>query len=560
MSAFWTLLKLQLYLRLSALKPANWLPKRSASAKEWRPLLMGFLFLFVIASILVWVLVIANAILRGLVQIGTPELLLSMVILLCMLLTLLVGFFHVTSVLFFSKDSAFLAGLPASSRAVMTARLSLVLLGEIALTALIFLPVCILYGVRTGQGALFYLRAVVLTPFIPCLPLTLAALLSFLLIRVSSLFRHRDRFAVIGGFLLIALVIPLQMRFYSFIPQNAGSDFLMKILSDNQAMLEEFLGGLPPVLWATAGVAVQGEWGLLSLALFLAVSAASAALPVLIAGRYLQLAIQQSEVFQGTRRRKLRDGDLVRRRSPVMALFVREWREVLRVPSYALNGLVGIVMLPIMMVALFLGTNGSSELSALLSELLRQAGGVKITLFGAAAMAAVCTVNMAGATAVSREGRLISFSRMIPVPYAAQLMAKQLFGFSINFLTCLTTAITLAALMPSEAGHILAAFTLGLLFGFSSNALSLALDASHPKLNWRNETEAIKQNAMALLSMVLGVAAGGVLGLGAWGLFTVGVSLTVIPWLLTIVLLASVLAAYTLLVRKAKGWYSRIEL
>lgn len=560
MSAFWTLLKLQLYLRLSALKPANWVPKHPGSAKEWKPLLMGALILFVIVSMMASILLIANGILWGLVQLGTPELLLSMVIMMCMLLTLLVGFFHVTSVLFFSRDSAFLAGLPASSRAVMAARLFLVLLGEIALTAVIFLPVCVLYGIRTGQDALFYLRAVAVTPFIPCLPLVLAALLSFLLIRVSSLFRHRDRFAVIGGFLLIALVIPLQMRFYSFIPQNAGSDFLMKILSDNRAMLEGLLGGLPPVLWATAGVAGHGGWGLLSLGLFLAVSAVSAALPVLIAGRYLQLAVLQSEVFQGTKRRKLKAGDLVRHRSPVMALFVREWREVLRVPSYALNGLVGIVMLPIMMVALYLGTNGSSELSALLSELLRQASGVKITLFGAAAMAAVCTVNMAGATAVSREGKQISFSRMIPVPYAAQLMAKQLFGFSINFLTCLTTAITLAALMPAEVGHILAAFALGLLFGFSSNALSLALDASHPKLNWRNETEAIKQNAMALLSMVLGVAAGGVLGLGVWGLFTIGVSLPLIAWLLTIVLLSSALAAYTLLVRRAKGWYSRIEL
>ncbi len=561
MSSFLVLLRMQLYLRLSALKPSHWLPKHPGDMREWKPLLMGLLFLVIIASVESTILLMANGLLSGFMQMNIPDLLLSTVIMICMALTLLVGFFHVTSILFFSRDSAFLSGLPVSSRSVMAVRLSVVLLGEMALTALIFLPVCVLYGIRTDQSVLFYLKAVIVAPLIPCIPLAVATLLASLLVRVSSLFRHRDRWTVIGGFVLIALVIPLQMQFYSRIPSDAGADFFMQILSDNRAMLEGLLGGLPPVLWATAGVTGQGEWSLLYLLLFIIASAAAYVLPLLIGGgRYLQLAILQNEAFQTTKRRKLTARDFSRNRSPLKALFIREWKEVLRVPSYALNGLIGIVMMPIMMVAMFLGMKGSSELTALLGGLLRSAGGVNVTLFAAAAMAAVSTINMAGATAISREGKRMSVTRIIPVPYATQILAKHLFGFSINLLTCLTTAIALIVLIPSQTMYILAAFVMGLLFGYAANGMSLALDASHPKLNWRNETEAIKQNAMALLSMFLGVAAAGLMGVAVWLLFKAGVSLTILAILLTVLLTFLAIAAHVFLLRRADIWYSRGEL
>jgi ABC-2 type transport system permease protein len=561
MSSFLVLLRMQLYLRLSALKPSHWVPKHPADFKEWKPLLMGLLFLVIIASVESTVLLMANGILSGFMQMKIPDLLLSTVIMICMALTLLVGFFHVTSILFFSRDSAFLSGLPVSSRTVMAVRLSVVLLGEMALTALVFLPVCVLYGIRTGQNALFYIKAVITAPLIPCMPLAAATLLALLLIHVSSLFRHRDRWAVIGGFVLIALVIPLQMQFYSRIPSEAGADFFMRILSDNRAMLEGFLSGLPPVLWATAGVTGQGEWSLLYLLLFIASSAAAAVLPLLVGGgRYLQLAILQNEAFQNTKHRKLTARDYNLARSPLKALIIREWKEVLRVPAYALNGLIGIVMMPIMMVALFLGMKGSSELTAFLGGLFRSAGGVNVTLIAAAAMAAVSTINMAGATAVSREGKRMAITRIIPIPYATQILAKHLFGFSINFLTCLTTVIALIILIPSQTMYILAAFVMGLLFGYAANAMSLALDASHPKLNWRNETEAIKQNAMALLSMFLGVAAAGLMGIAVWLLWQAGVSLSILAILLTVLLTILAIAAHAFLLKKADVWYSRGEL
>ena len=560
MNTFLTLLKLQLYLKLSALKPSHWLPKNPASFKDWKPLLTGGFVFLLLASVISTVVFMASGILWAFEQMNVPELLMATVVMLMMAMTFVVGFFHVISMLFFNRDSSFLAGLPVSSRTVMAVRLAVVLLGEIALTALVFLPVSILYGIRTGQGLLFYVKAFAAIPFIPCLPLAAATLLSFMLIRISSIFRHRDRFAVIGGFIIMALIIPFQMQLYTRIPENAGADYFLNILSSNRALLEGLAGGFPPVLWITTGIVEQGATGFFSFLLFLFTSGAFIMLPVVIGKHYLQLAILQSETFQSTKHHKLSSVNLDRSHSLVIAMFLREWKEVLRVPAYALNGLVGIILMPMMMVALFVSKESSSELSAILGELMRAAGGIKITLFAAAGMAIVGTVNTAGATAVSREGKHISFAKMIPVPYATQLIAKHLFGFSINFLSCLTTTLALIILVPTQTLYIIAAFILGLLFCYASNALGLALDASHPKLNWRNETEAIKQNPMSLVNMVLGLAAAGALGTGIWGLGNIGIPLSTLTWMLGIFLGLLAFTGHMFLLRQAGKWYNRIEL
>jgi len=358
----------------------------------------------------------------------------------------------------------------------------------------------------------------------------------------------------------MALIIPFQMQLYTRIPENAGADYFLNILSNNRALLEGLAGGFPPVLWITTGIVEQGATGFFSFLLFLFTSGIFILLPIIIGKHYLQLAILQSETFQSTKHRKLSSINLVRSHSPIIAMFLREWKEVLRVPAYALNGLVGIILMPMMMVALFVSKESSSELSAMLGELMRAAGGIKITLFAAAGMAFVSTINMAGATAVSREGKHLSFARMIPVPYGTQLVAKQLFGFSINFLTCLTTALALIILVPAQTLYIIAALILGLLFGYGCNTLGLALDASHPRPNWRNETEAIKQNPMSLVTMVLGVVAAGALGVGVWGLGNIGIPLSTLAWMLGIFLSLLAFAGHMLLLRQAEKWYNRIEL
>jgi len=84
MNTFLTLLKLQLYLKLSALKPSHWLPKNPASFKEWKPLLTGVLVFLLFASVISTVVFMASGILWAFEQMNVPELLMATVVMLMM--------------------------------------------------------------------------------------------------------------------------------------------------------------------------------------------------------------------------------------------------------------------------------------------------------------------------------------------------------------------------------------------------------------------------------------------------------------------------------------------
>ncbi len=562
MSAFLTLLKLQCKLRIAVLKPQHWLPSKWNAWKEWRPLLMGLVYLALIGISVGTIIFMENGILIAFSSLAMPEMLLSLTMMLCMILTLVLGFFHVTSTLYFSRDSGFLAYLPASSKAVMASKLAIVLAGEIGITFLVFLPACILYGIHTAQSAIFYVKAILCVLFIPLIPMAISTLGSTLLIRFSSLFRHRDRIAVVGGIALLAGTVLLQMKMVSTIPDDAQAAFFIGLLADNQRLLQTFAGSFPPVLWATVGLSgssLQHFWYYL---LFASSACALMGLALLwTGGRYQKLAISQQEAYAQPSRGKKKHARLSTMHSPTWALFILQWREVLRTPAYALNGLIGIVMLPIMAIAFMLGQEGEAfqEIKPFIDQILHALPPVFMTLGAAGAMALVSSINPAGATAVSREGNRHELFRMLPVSNRKQVLAKQLFGFSILALSCLFFTIVLLLALPSFTLYILAALVYGLLFAYFSNAGSLALDIMHPKFKWRSEMEAIKQNMNAMISMFLSALLVIALGFLGWGLWELQVSAGLIAGIYLLVLAGLAWGSHYLLMRLANTAYASLE-
>ena len=68
--------------------------------------------------------VFENCLFKALVRMGQPLLLPTLVMMMCMLCTLVFSAFHALSRLYFSRDTAWLASLPVTSRTVMSARLT----------------------------------------------------------------------------------------------------------------------------------------------------------------------------------------------------------------------------------------------------------------------------------------------------------------------------------------------------------------------------------------------------------------------------------------------------
>lgn len=439
----------------------------------------------------------------ALVLIGQPMLLPSLTLFVAMALTLVFGLFTVLSALYFGKDTAWKAYLPVSSSAVLAVRWTEIYLGEMLVNLAIIGPSVVLYGIHIQGSVIYYLRALAVILATPLMPLVVTTLLSTLLVRVSGLSRHKESLVMIGSMLVVGVVVALEMTILPRIPEDADAMYFVKLLMGHEGLVNLLLGAFPPLLWAARGI--EGQW--MQWLMFMGLSfVVTAVLLLLIGPRYMTLCLQQSE--QGTKRRKaVLRRDTWQIRTPLTALMQREWRELTRTPVYAFNAFSGIVMFPIMLVAMSLGISSASEgemnLMVMLEEVLNLVAGTDLMLILTAVLAFVCFMNPAAATSISREGQRVSLSRMIPVKASVQLQAKLLVGLSINTMAQLVVIAILAFILRQYAFWLIPALLLATLFSYATTTISLTIDAIKPQFKWINETQAMKQNFNVMFSMLL---------------------------------------------------------
>ena len=441
---------------------------------------------------------------KALKLVGQPALLPAMAMLMSMMSTLLLGFFHVMSGLYFSRDTVWMAYLPVRSRTVLAAKMTEIWLGEELFCAAVVLPGFILYGTYLKADALYYLRMVLVVLLTPVLPLYSAALLTTLLARLTSVSRNKETWAMAGSVLLLAGVLALEMTVLPKIPDDADVMYFAGLLLSKEGLLNMLAGAFPPVLWAVHGM--NGSAG--EFLLFVGVCAAAAALMMVLLGRvYLPICLRQTE--QGVRRRHgARKAVQWKQRRPLWALVGREWNEIIKTPAYAFNCLSGVIIFPLIAGMMYMTLSSQGEMGeamTALMEIVRMGSPLDITLVLAAAMAFGCFMNPAVATAVSREGHRLEISRMLPVTAGVQLAAKLIMGMMIDVITVGVAAVLVAAVMPQLIAMLIPAVVLALMASFAISAMNLTLDAIRPNLHWVNETQVIKQSANVAFGMLIGI-------------------------------------------------------
>ncbi len=525
MTGYLALLRLQFLSRLADLKPRN--IKANFQAHRGKTVGMAIAYVFLFVYLGAFLVVSQSFILDALMGIGVPDMLLSMAVTMAMLSTLILSFFFIMSSLYFSRDSAFIASLPMTDRTVLAAKLTQIWLSETAISALFILPACILYAIRVGVDALFYLRMILVWLGVAALPIVIVAFLSTLLIRLSFLWKRREIVATVGGIALMVGYMIFVMNMSSTFSGEESADLLTQFLTSNQARIEAMTRIFPPASWAAKGL--MGDWS--QLLLFLAVCAAAMALAVWVIGYfYRTLSLLQSETPTENKKTLRRTKESYQGGSAFRACVSREIKQLLRVPAYATNALptafMPVLMTVMMAVTMNRALSGEGESLALF---LDELGGGVIVAVVAALMAFMGGINPALATAVSREGRGHAFLTALPIPPRTSILAKVAVGYGLSLMGCIVASVILAVMVPALTQYIILGFILAALFCYIAGAVTLNRDIAHPKLDWLTEQEAIKQNFGTLIGLLVSwglLIALGVLsyfllnwGFGPWAYF-----------------------------------------
>lgn len=526
MTGFFALLRLQLLSRLADLKPRNF--KAALKEKKGRTIGMVIAILFLVVYLGVILFIVENKMLDVLMKMDTPDMLISMAVTLATAGTLIMSFFFVLSSLYLGRDAAYLAALPLKSRTIMSAKLVQVWISETLIDALLILPACILFGVKTGAPVGFYLRMILVWLLIALLPICIIAFVSSLLIRISGLWKHRELVVTVAGIALMVGYMFLMMNLGGITGDSAeGGEMMQRFMMDNSSRIQSMTAMFPPAAWAAMGLLGKDPG---KLALWVAVSLAAPVITVWLLGySYRKLSLLQTETPEGSKK-KFTGRESYGVGSQFAACCKRELKTILRVPSYATNILPTAFMPLLMVIMMFVISNRVGGDGQNLSVIMQQQFSPALVMSVlAAVLAYMAGMNPALSTAVTREGKGHELLTALPVPAKTLVRAKFAVGFGLALVGVLAASVALVVLFPTFTLQVVLAFILCVLFSYVNSVLALNRDIRKPRLDWVTEQEAVKQNFGVLISLLISwgilIALAGVTylmisqGLGLWPVF-----------------------------------------
>ena len=486
--------------------------------------------------------------------------LLTFALLIGQFVILLFGLYYVISAFYFSRDLEILIPLPLKPFQVMLSKFIVICANEYLTVFLFVVPVLVTWGVMARRGPDYWISALLVYLLLPVIPLAIVSLLVVILMRLVNVSRKKDAFILIGSLVLIVASIGLQSAMGRANKAGLSADAAVSFLTAPDSLLNRIGAVFPPSIWATKALAGgPGASGLLHLALFAGVSLALfLALVVLSEKLFYRGLVGISEV--SARRRTLSSAEMSRRvssgRRPFRALLAREWRIMNRTPIFLLNGVLVVVIVPVVLI-LMVKTGRETEM--FLIKFL-DASNPAVVILGAAAFLVVSgTMNGTASSSFSREGGQFWMSKVIPVAPRDLVAAKLVHSYGISVLGVAVSTAACVAIFHLRFGILAPAIGLALLTGLLLTIVGMMIDLARPLLDWTNPQKAIKQNLNVLFAMLAGV--GFLFGTGwlAAKLLKRGVGGPTVLLLLAALLAGLSAAGLALLFRFARKRYVEIE-
>ena len=416
----------------------------------------------------------------------------------------LFGVFYVISTMYHAKDIDMLRSLPLRPYQIIGSKFITLVVYEYIMEVFILLPVLIGFGIKSGAGIMYILYCVLLLAVTPTIGLSISGVLVMIVMRFTSFGKNKQVFSFIGGILVIALAIGLNIGMQGL---DSVSEAQIKAIASGQESLVSAVSRIPGVIFASNSLIMSKSIaGLGNLALFFLCCAAATA---------LFLGVGQLIYFQGVtgitesaaRRKGVSDiSKKTRRASETLSYLKKEMRLLVRSPIGFMNCVLVNLIWPVVISIMLFSSGKFLELKHFVNQV-----DPRITIGLIVALSAVlASTNAVSSTAVSREGKALFVSKYIPVEIEKQLSAKMINAFILSSISIIFIAV-LGIVLGIGISSIVIAFILSLVAVAVVSAVGILIDAAHPKLNWMNEQQAIKQNINVLFHMIAGVVIGAIL-------------------------------------------------
>ena len=336
------------------------------------------------------------------------------------------------------------------------------------------------YGIFAHPGVLIYLYWIVLSLFIPLIPMLVASFIGFVIARISSGFKKNNLIHTIITFAFIIFSFSLRYIIEGFFSDGKAE----QTLENMSGAVEMASGVYLPMGWfsdaVTKGSIVCGL-------LLIVVSSALFIILFRVVGRsYRNInSALKSHAARGKYKMTTQ-----KKRSVVTAIAYKEFRRMIGSTTYITNAAVGDVLAVILGVATLI--IGFDKIIAVVTQNAPVDSGV---LRPAIPLIVYFMVGMMATTACSPslEGKNYWIVQSLPIEKKTLYQGKMLFNMCLSVPVMAFTTLCLCISAGVPLINTVLYLILGTVLCAFSTAWGCVCGIKHMRLDWENEVEGIKQ-------------------------------------------------------------------
>lgn len=431
---------------------------------------------------------------------GSPETYISLVLFLGQVLILFFSLISSFTAMFGRKDHEFLSALPIPKRYVYMSSVLHVYVSGVLSAALVLIPSVIIYGMGQGFSLQMILMTIPAVLLAPVLPVCIAFAFVLLIMRLVIDCPFKEQLTTVFGIVFLIGYMVFNFSFSSkFGAWIASMDFAG--LFEHSGWFSDLLKVLPGVYLTRLTLIGSASEAFLAFLEILLISA------VLFIGMYFVggksfFSVRAALTMHANRKQtKLR----YKESRPFWAYMKKEYRGILRCSVYVLNGLLGMILGPVMVIFMMSGRGIDS--AGLMGELLAQQNErflmIPVLIILGIAHFMVSSISSIPASSYSREGLSRWVTQVAPVSDKTDFLGRAFASLVLFWLSDLLTW---------GLGWYYFRFSLfdGLFFMFALLIsaipcvfITLFVDYKRPKLVWEKEAQAMKQNVNVMIGMLL---------------------------------------------------------
>ncbi len=434
--------------------------------------------------------------------IGNPVTIMRILFVIGAIISIFYVFPAVISQLYMSGDLPMLLTMPYKPSEIVLARLINLIRLPAVVCITLSVPAAIGYATCVFSPTIV-LGSILSAVFTPCIVLSVAGIITVVIMTCVHGIRNKDFLRTVGIILLFVAIVLINIFARG---NNITANDMSKIVAGFGSFAD-----ILPINFALGSL--MNGFSLIALLEIIGITAAFILVFWLLVSRfYLAGALAMQDTAAGAAH--IGEAALKRKsrgKSILTSLMIREFKMVSREPAYLMNGFLYTLFFPILIV-FTTGFAGNKGLGASLASISSADTIVAFVLQNSVLITFAATLaNSIASSPISREGKSFGVLKAMPIEYKTIIRAKR----NVSLLICglgSTLYIGVGGLILVFMGYlplwsVLYGLVLNIPLLFYNIDSSMLYDIKKPNMNWESEAEMLKdRNGLgAIIIFVVGL-------------------------------------------------------